>query len=313
MRSATAVELSPTAASWSRMSASRSSSALPTGPKMVLSRITMRSRNSVAMMGRVRLKSKILPGSPAMEGIATSALVTAAMTAGFTDLGSSTLLLDGKIHETRDAGKDGQPRRGRREERRVPRVVGASRARARRFRTIHGSDVPFTATSGTRERRARREPPYPLLHVRARREKAASVAEWHRFPRTHPNLATGATAAARARTVLRAAETLAPARKRHWTAEIADIVAGGCECGYEAGRLSRFRLGARARRITLRQNECHESRSRQRLSQSSSSISSERTRPVEFENSSQDSSEGSIGDLIGKSARRFSEARRFFS
>lgn len=170
MRSATAVELSPTAASWSRMSASRSSSALPTGPKMVLSRITMRSRNSVAMMGRVRLKSKILPGSPAMEGIATSALVTAAMTAGFTDLGSSTLLLDGKIHETRDAGKDGQPRRGRREERRVPRVVGASRARARRVRTIHGSDVPFTATSGTRERRARREPPYPLLRC-ARAER----------------------------------------------------------------------------------------------------------------------------------------------
>ena len=55
-----------------------------------------------------------------------------------------------------------------------------------------------------------------------------------------PNLATGATAAARARTVLRAAETLAPARKRHWTAEIADIVAGGCECGYEAGHNSRF-------------------------------------------------------------------------
>ena len=110
--------------------------------------------------------------------------------------------------------------------------------------------------------------------VRARREKAASVAERHRFPRTHPNLATGATAAARARTVLRAAETLAPARKRHWTAEIADIVAGGCECGYEAGHISRFRLGARARRITFRENECHESRSRQRLSQSSSSISS---------------------------------------
>ena len=59
----------------------------------------------MAMMGRVRLKSKILPGSPAMEGIATSALVTAAMTAGFTDLGSSTLLLDGKKRETRDAGK----------------------------------------------------------------------------------------------------------------------------------------------------------------------------------------------------------------
>ena len=148
--------------------------------------------------------------------------------------------------------------------------------------------------------------------VRARREKAASVAERHRFPRTHPNLATGATAAARARTVLRAAETLAPARKRHWTAEIADIVAGGCECGYEAGRLSRFRLGARARRITLRQNECHESRSRQRLSQSSSSISSERTRPVEFENSSQDSSEGSIGDSIGKSARRRYRPRLLF-
>ena len=148
--------------------------------------------------------------------------------------------------------------------------------------------------------------------VRARREKAASVAERHRFPRTHPNLATGATAAARARTVLRAAETLAPARKRHWTAEIADIVAGGCECGYEAGQLSRFRLGARARRITLRQNECHESRSRQRLSQSSSSISSERTRPVEFENSSQDSSEGSIGDSIGKSARRRYRPRLLF-
>ena len=59
------------------------------------------------------------------------------------------------------------------------------------------------------------------------------------FPRTHPNLATGATAAARARTVLRAAETLAPARKRHWTAEIADIVAGGCECGYEPGDFAR--------------------------------------------------------------------------
>ena len=93
MRSATAVELSPTAASWSRMSASRSSSAFPTGPKMVLSRITMSSRNSVAMMGRVRLKSKILPGSPAKEGATRSALVTAASTAGFTALGSSTLLL----------------------------------------------------------------------------------------------------------------------------------------------------------------------------------------------------------------------------
>lgn len=32
---------------------------------------------------------------------------------------------------------------------------------------------------------------------------------------THPSFATGATTAARALTVLRAAETLAPARKRH--------------------------------------------------------------------------------------------------
>lgn len=82
--------------------------------------------------------------------------------------------------------------------------------------------------------------------MRARgEEKAASVASGIDFPRTHPNLATGATAAARARTVLRAAETLAPARKRHWTAEIADIVAGGCECGYEPGDYARsdFELG----------------------------------------------------------------------
>mmetsp|Transcript_10448 Transcript_10448/g.34559 ORF Transcript_10448/g.34559 Transcript_10448/m.34559 type:complete len:208 (+) Transcript_10448:290-913(+) len=132
MRSATAEELSPTAASWSRISWSRSSSAFPTGPKMVLSRITMSRRNSVAMMGRVRLKSKILPGSPAMEGATSSAFVTAAMSAGLTALGSATL----------------------------------------------------------------------------------------------PNLATGATTAARARVVLRFAGTFAPARKRHWAQEIADIVAG---------------------------------------------------------------------------------------
>ena len=79
--------------------------------------------------------------------------------------------------------------------------------------------------------------------MRARgEEKAASVASGIDFPRTHPNFATGATAAARARTVLRAAETLAPARKRHWTAEIADIVAGGCECGYEPGDYARSDL-----------------------------------------------------------------------
>ena len=85
--------MSPTEASWSRMSASRSSMALPTGPKTVLSRITMSTRNSVAMMGRVRLKSKILPGSPAKEGSATSAFAARPVSAALP--GSSTLLLDG--------------------------------------------------------------------------------------------------------------------------------------------------------------------------------------------------------------------------
>ena len=51
------------------MSASRGCSrALPTGPKTVLSSMTIKSRNSDAMIGKVRLKSKILPGSPAKEG-----------------------------------------------------------------------------------------------------------------------------------------------------------------------------------------------------------------------------------------------------
>jgi len=90
---ATSVELSPTAASWDRMSASRSSSALPTGPKTVLSRITMRRRNSEAMMGSVRLKSNILPGSPASEGRTMTAFVRIVATVGFTTFESSDLLL----------------------------------------------------------------------------------------------------------------------------------------------------------------------------------------------------------------------------
>jgi len=116
------------------------------------------------------------------------------------------------------------------------------------------SKEPFAAIIGARAGRPRREPSYPLLPMAKRGEqKAASVAERYiRFsPRTYPNLATGATATARARTVLRAAETLAPARKRHWTAEIADIVADVARCGYEPVRFTTTELQARARRITF--------------------------------------------------------------
>jgi hypothetical protein len=52
----------------------------------------------------------------------------------------------------------------------VPLEGGARRARRRRTRTVHSSDEPFEATPGARERRARREPPYPLLRC-ARAEK----------------------------------------------------------------------------------------------------------------------------------------------
>ena len=226
MRSATAVELSPTAASWSRMSASRSSSAFPTGTKMVLSRITMSSRNSVAMMGRVRLKSKILPGSPAKEGATRSALVTAASTAGFTALGSSTLLLvrengsNAKRLVSESHGHVGQ----------CERACGAwgheiLQKNPRFKRYTHRSDRSFR-NGGVPRVASHPKPLYPLPRCVRDAEKWQSVASNSIFgTATYPNLATGATTAARARTVLRAAETFAPARKRHWTAEIADIVA----------------------------------------------------------------------------------------
>ena len=51
----------------------------------------MSSRNSVTMMGSVRLKSKILPGSAA-AGMAMIKLATNAAAAGFTAAGSSIAL-----------------------------------------------------------------------------------------------------------------------------------------------------------------------------------------------------------------------------
>ena len=171
--------------------------------------------------------------------------------------------------------------------------------------------------------------------MRARgEEKAASVASGIDFPRTHPNLATGATAAARARTVLRAAETLAPARKRHWTAEIADIVAGGCECGYEPGDYARFdfelgpdqdktlpgrvtreRLFDRAAALSqsprcgIRSEKTQEPRSKKSFRRNPNpTVWLERERRSSL-NSSEDSSEGSIGNSIGKTGGR-SEARK---
>ena len=53
--------------------------------------LTMSSRNSVTMMGNVRLKSKILPGSAA-AGMAMIILATNAAAAGFTAAGSSIAL-----------------------------------------------------------------------------------------------------------------------------------------------------------------------------------------------------------------------------
>jgi len=95
MRLATSVELSPTASSCERMSASRSSRALPTGPKTVLSSMTIKSRNSDAMIGKVRLKSKILPGSPAKEGSAIRAFDNTAASTGFAAFESSAFPLRG--------------------------------------------------------------------------------------------------------------------------------------------------------------------------------------------------------------------------
>lgn len=51
----------------------------------------MSSRNSVTMMGRVRLKSKILPGSAA-AGSAIRRFATKAVAAGLTAAGNSTVL-----------------------------------------------------------------------------------------------------------------------------------------------------------------------------------------------------------------------------
>lgn len=59
--------------------------------------LTMSSRNSVTMMGIVRLKSKILPASAA-AGIAMSMLATNAVAAGFTTAGSSTALQESQMY-----------------------------------------------------------------------------------------------------------------------------------------------------------------------------------------------------------------------
>lgn len=145
----------------------------------------------MAMMGRVRLKSKILPGSPAMEGIATSALVTAAMTAGFTDLGSSTLLLDGKKRETRDAGKT------------VSHGLGGARGSACRSKEARGAlEGGGLERYTARMNRSRLLPgranvvragsrPIRSSDARARRRKSGQRRERHRFSPDAPELGHG--------------------------------------------------------------------------------------------------------------------------
>mmetsp|Transcript_45184 Transcript_45184/g.115611 ORF Transcript_45184/g.115611 Transcript_45184/m.115611 type:complete len:244 (-) Transcript_45184:34-765(-) len=85
LRAARLALLSFTSPTMPRSSASRLSSRSPTGVNQVLSRNTISSRNSVAMTGRVRLKSNSLPAS-ACAGIAMITLATAARVAGFTAL-----------------------------------------------------------------------------------------------------------------------------------------------------------------------------------------------------------------------------------
>ncbi|KAG6547496.1 hypothetical protein Mapa_010944 [Marchantia paleacea] len=69
-------ELSLTPSNLFLISSSLLSMTAATGLNHMLSRATMRVRNSMAMMGRVRLKSKILPfSSPARAGNASSTLV----------------------------------------------------------------------------------------------------------------------------------------------------------------------------------------------------------------------------------------------
>jgi hypothetical protein len=55
--------------------------------------MTINRRNSAAMIGRVRLKSNILPGSPANEGSAVRAFDNTAANRGFAAFGSSAFLL----------------------------------------------------------------------------------------------------------------------------------------------------------------------------------------------------------------------------
>ena len=63
------------------MSSSRSSSAFPTGPNTVLSRIVISSKNSVAMIGSVRSKSNSFPASACAAGTA-HAICAASVIAG---------------------------------------------------------------------------------------------------------------------------------------------------------------------------------------------------------------------------------------
>ena len=132
---------------------------------------------------------------------------------------------------------------------------------------------------------------------------------------------------------------MAPARKRHWTAEIADIVAGGCECGYEPGdyarsdfelgpdqdktlpgRVTRERLLDRAAALSANHRAAVYGAKRLKNGGLKKSFrrnpkpisSSRKGAPVEFEIHREDSSEGSIGNSIGKTGGR-SEARFFSS
>mmetsp|Transcript_47655 Transcript_47655/g.152722 ORF Transcript_47655/g.152722 Transcript_47655/m.152722 type:complete len:233 (+) Transcript_47655:397-1095(+) len=82
--------------SWLRIIPSRSSRVLPTGVNQNLSRNTMRSTNWAAMMGAVRLKSKILPAS-AEAGMAMSTLASAMVAPLRAAAGTSILL---KFHRT---------------------------------------------------------------------------------------------------------------------------------------------------------------------------------------------------------------------
>jgi len=81
INASTSAEFPPTAASCDRMSSSRSSSAFPTGPNTVLSRIVISSKNSVAMIGSVRSKSNSFPASACAAGTA-HAICAASVIAG---------------------------------------------------------------------------------------------------------------------------------------------------------------------------------------------------------------------------------------